>query len=78
MPSRNGSTRAQAHIRLQLEAPIPDDANLLKLQDQAADCIREARLRDSSENNELISTVLDAVARNYFEHAIGKQRRRAR
>jgi len=30
--------------------------------------------RDPSEPNELISTVLDDVARDYFRHAIRKQR----
>jgi hypothetical protein len=46
------------------------------LQDQAADYIREAKRREPSENNELVSTVVDAVARNYFEHAVRKQQRR--
>jgi len=32
------------------------------------------RDRDPSEPNELISTVLDEVARDYFRHAIRKQR----
>ncbi len=41
MPSRNESTRA--HARLQLETPLPDDVNLLKLQEQAADYVREAK-----------------------------------
>jgi hypothetical protein len=78
MPSKNGSTRAHALVRLQLDAPIPDDESLLKLQEQAADYVREAKLRDPSENNELISTVVDAVARDYFQHANRKQRRRTR
>ena len=64
MPSRNELARAQA--RLQSETPISDDASLLKLQEQVADYIREAKHRDPSEPNELISTVLDDVARDYF------------
>jgi hypothetical protein len=41
-----------------------------------ADYVREAKHRDPSEPNELISTVLDEVARDYFRHhAILKQRR---
>jgi len=76
MFSRNESARALA--RLQLETPISDDANLLKLQAQVADYVREAKRRDPSEPNELVSTVVDTVARNYFRHAILKQRRRAR
>src|SRR6266550_1436895 len=75
MPSRNESARALA--RLQLETPISNDANLLNLQKQVADFVREARHRDPSEPNELVSTVVDTVARDYFRHAILKQRRLA-
>jgi hypothetical protein len=73
MPSRNETARA--HARHQLETPISDDANLLKLQEQVADYVREAKRRDPTEPNELISTVIDAVARDYFRHAIRKHRR---
>ena len=76
MPSRNESTRAIA--RLQLETPISDDASLLKLQEQASEYVREAKRRAASEPDELVSSVVDAVARDYFRHAIEKQRRRAR
>ena len=72
MPSRNEPARALA--RLQLETPISDDANLLNLQKRVEDFVREAKHRDPSEPNELISTVLDEVARDYFRHAIRKQR----
>jgi hypothetical protein len=75
MPSRNESARALA--RLQLETPISNDANLRNLQKQVEDFVREARRRDPSEPNELVSTVVDAVARDYFRHAILKQRRLA-
>jgi hypothetical protein len=71
MPSRNESARALA--RLELEAPISDDANLLNLQKQVEDFVREAKRRDPSEPNELVSTVVDTAARDYFL----KQRRRA-
>ncbi len=76
MSSRNESARA--HARLQLETPISDDANLLNLQKQVEDFVREAKHRAPSEPNELVSTVLDTVARDYFRHAVLKQRRRAR
>jgi len=76
MSSRNESARALA--RLQLETPISDDENLLELQTQVADFVREAKRRDPSEPNELVSTVVDTVARDYFRHAILKQRRRQR
>ena len=74
MPSRNESALA----RLKLETPISDNANLLNLQKQVEDFVREAKRRDPSEPNELLSTVVDTVARDYFRHAILKQRRRAR
>jgi hypothetical protein len=76
MPPRNESARA--HARLQLDTPISDDANLLNLQKQVEDFVREVKHRDPSEPNELISTVVNTVARGYFRHAILKQRRRAR
>ena len=76
MPSRNES--AQATARLQQETPISDDAGLLELQERAADYVREAKRRDPSEPGELVSSVLDAVAREYFRYAINKQRKRAR
>jgi pyridoxine/pyridoxamine 5'-phosphate oxidase len=76
MPSRNESARALA--RLEVEAPISDDdANLLNLQKQVEDFVREAKRRDPSEPNELVSTVVDTAARDYFRHVILKQRRRA-
>ena len=75
MPSQNESERARA--RLQLEMPISDEANLLNLQKQVEDFVREAKRRDPSEPNELVSTVVDTVAREYFRHAILKQRRLA-
>ena len=76
MPSRNESTRATA--RLQLETPISDEASLLKLQAQAMEYVREAKRRAPSEPDELVSSVMDAVARDYFRHAIEKQRKRVR
>jgi hypothetical protein len=76
MPSRNESTPAIS--QLQLETPISDDASLLKLQEQAAGYVREAKRRDPSGSAELVSAVLDAVARDYFRHAIKKHRRDTR
>ena len=71
MPSRNESARALA--RLQLETPVSNDANLLNLQKQVEDFVREAKRRDPSEPNELVSPVVDTVARNYFRHVLRKQ-----
>jgi hypothetical protein len=76
MPARNESTRAIT--RLQLETPISDDAGLRKLQAQASEYVREAKRRAPSDPDELVSSVVDAVARAYFRHAIQKQRKRMR
>ena len=64
------NTRAQAQVRLQQETPITDDASLLPLQEEAAAIVREAKRRDPSGTDELVSTVLDEVARSYFRHAL--------
>jgi hypothetical protein len=73
MPSPNAKARALA--RLQLETPISDDASLHKLEQQAADAIREAKRLHPSEPEALICSVLDAVARDYFRHAVRKRSR---
>jgi hypothetical protein len=75
MHPRNEFARARA--RLQLETPISGDEDLLKLQDQAVEYISEAKRRDPAGPNELVSSVIDAVARDYVGHVIRKQRRRA-
>jgi hypothetical protein len=78
MPSRTetaGHARARIRARHELETmPISDDADLLKLQDQAEDFLREAKRRNPSEPDELISTIIDAVSRNYFHYAVRKKR----
>jgi hypothetical protein len=75
MPLRNEFARARA--RLQLETPISGDEDLLKLQDQAVEYIGETKRRDPAGPNELVSSVIDAVARDYVGHVVRKQRRRA-
>jgi hypothetical protein len=79
MPSRNAilRVRLRARTRLQLETPISGDEDLLKLQDQVVEYISEAKRRDPAGPNELVSSVLDAVARDYVGHVIRKQRRHA-
>jgi hypothetical protein len=64
-----------ARSRLAAETPISDDANLQKLQEQAEQFVREAKRRCTTEADELISTVIDAVARDYFRHTLRKQQR---
>ena len=73
MPSRNESLRARE--RLQSQAPLFEDANLSKLQEQAAQYVREAKQRDGSEPGVSVSTVLDAVARAYFTYTVRKRQR---
>ena len=73
MSSRNESERART--RLQLETPISNE-NLLKMQEQVANYVREAKRRDPSEPDELVSRGIKAVARDYFR--VRKQRRRVR
>jgi hypothetical protein len=76
MPSRKESMRA--FERPQSATPTSDDASLLKLEGEAAQFVREAKRRSTTQADELISTVIDAVARDYFRHTIKRQRRRAR
>jgi hypothetical protein len=73
MPSPNAKTRALA--RLQLETPVADDASLQLLQQRVADTIREAERRHPSEPEALVCSVLDAVARATFRHAVRKRLR---
>ena len=73
MPSRRESTRARE--RLQSATPICDDASLLKLEEEVAEYLRKAKRRDALGPDEQVSTVVDAVARNYFRHIIRKQAR---
>jgi hypothetical protein len=69
MPSRNESMRARE--RLQSVTPICDDASLPKLDEEAAEYVREAKRREA---DELVSTLVDTVARNYFRHVLRNKR----
>jgi len=70
MPSSKEHARDQARARLHRETPLTDDASLLPLQEEAAAIVREAKRKDPSGTDELVSTVLDEIARNYFGHAL--------
>jgi hypothetical protein len=74
MPSRNECERSRA--RLQRETPISDNASLLVLQEQAAEYVRESERRNPSEPDELIASVVDAIARGYFQHVLRKKLQR--
>ena len=76
MPSRKASENASA--RLQRETPIFADTSLLELQRQAADYVRESKSRHASEPDQLIASVFDALARDYFRHVVRKKLKTAR
>jgi hypothetical protein len=65
----------RARERLESATPISDDANLLKLDEEAAEYLRKVRRRNALGTDELISTVVDEVARNYFQYILRKQAR---
>ena len=73
MPLRSDTRRARD--RLQSAAPISDDASLRKLDEEVAECVRETKRRDTRGPDEVASKVVDALARNYFEHTHRKQGR---
>jgi hypothetical protein len=75
MPPRKESSIARE--RLQLAAPFSDDASFLKLEQYVAEYVREAKRRDIQQPDELISTMVDAVARDYFQYVFRKQIRRS-
>ena len=72
MPPRNETMRA--FERLRLATPICDDASLAKVEEDVAEYLREAKRRALGPD-ELISTVVDRVARKYFRHILLKQAR---
>ena len=75
---RSDRARARARDLRATIYPLPDDVELHRLRELAIDYIREAdRLeaenRDRvAESDELISAALDAVARDYFAHALAR------
>jgi hypothetical protein len=48
---------------------------LLKLDEEVAECLREAKRGDHLRPDELVSTVVDGVARSYFSYMLRKQAR---
>jgi hypothetical protein len=72
MPSRSETARARE--QLQFAAPISDDASLMKLQQSVAELLREAELKDELGPDE-VATVIDEIARKYFQHMLRKQER---
>jgi hypothetical protein len=73
---RSDRTRARARHLLATSYPVPDDVEYRRLRELAVDYIEEAeRLKTQNggraqEPGELISTALDAVARDYFARSL--------
>ncbi len=73
---RSDRARARARDLLATVYPAPDDAEFRRLRELAVEYIQEAeRLEAESrgrvlESDEMISTALDAVARDYFARAL--------
>ena len=58
--------RAQARARLALIAPMVDEVTAAYFDTQVEMVLLEARQREEKSDEELVSTLLDAVARKYF------------
>ena len=71
MPSRKEAVRA--HERLQLAAPICDDASLMELKEEVAEFLREAKRRGELASEVIASTVIDEVAHKYFRLILRQQ-----
>jgi len=75
---RSDRARARARDLLATIYPLPDDVELHRLRELAIDYIREAERLEAenrdrvAESDELISAALDAVARDYFAHALAR------
>jgi hypothetical protein len=79
--SRSERARARAQQLLAEIAPLPDDAELQCLRELSLDYIREAERLEGKpvgtpENSEQISTVLDAIARDFFARGLQKKSKR--
>ena len=68
--------RDRARDLLATVYPAPDDVEFRRLRELAIDFVQEAERREAEktgravEPDELISTALDAVARDYFKRAV--------
>jgi hypothetical protein len=63
--------------RLESQTPLPSGEDADQLREQVQEYIREAERRGSSKSEELVSTVLDHVARDFFRYQVQKKRSRA-
>jgi hypothetical protein len=73
---RSDRDRARARNVLATVYPVPQDAELQRLRELAIEYIQEADRLEAenrgivAESDELISTALDTVARDYFSRAV--------
>jgi len=73
---RNDHARARARDLLATVYPIPENAEFQRLRELAVDYIAEAERLEAEnrgracEPDEMITAALDAVARDYFAHAL--------
>ena len=67
--------RARARARLALIAPTVDDVTAAYFDSQVEKVLLEARQNGEKSDQELISTLLDAVARKYFAMGLRDQSR---
>jgi hypothetical protein len=79
--SRSERARARARHLLAQIAPLPDDAELQRLRELSLNYIREAERLErkplgTPEPSEQISAALDAVARDFFAHALQNKSKR--
>ena len=77
MPLRQERLRARARAQLQSETPAPlDDAMLLKIQEEAAAIIREAKGRSPSNSGPRGANAIDDVGRSYYDYLLRRRCRR--
>ena len=62
--------RARARARLALIAPTVDDVTAAYFERQVEKVLLEAKQREEKSDRELISTLLDAVARKYLSRGL--------
>jgi hypothetical protein len=79
--SRSERARARAQHLLAEIAPLPDDSELQRLRELSLSYIREAERCEgrpvrTPEPSEQISAALDAIARDFFAHALQNKSKR--
>jgi hypothetical protein len=76
MPSRKQNESIHFRARLETQTPLPNGADAAQLRDRVQQFVREAERREPSKYEEMVSTVLDGVARDFFRYQVQKKRSR--